>query len=103
MQNLSPETMNFLNKNKNKLIYIPLLTLDKNHHFYLKRKKELEDNYENFLSIRMIGEPADPQKHFNYNIDSKLSDLKDISLEHCLLLKIKFKKQLLLSKRDYLN
>lgn len=80
MQNLSPETMNFLNKNKNKLIYIPLLTLDKNHHFYLKRKKELEDNYENFLSIRMIGEPADPHKHFNYNIDSKLSDLKDISL-----------------------
>lgn len=80
MQNLSNETIQFLNKHKHKLIYIPLLSLDKNHHFYLKRKKELEDNYENFLSIRMIGEPADPHKHFNYNIDSKLSDLKDISL-----------------------
>jgi hypothetical protein len=56
------------------------MSLDKTHHFYLKRKKDLEDNYENFLSIRMIGEPADPQKHLNYTIDSKISDIKDISL-----------------------
>lgn len=80
MQNVSQETLNFTRAKRNKLIYIPLMSLDKTHHFYLKRKKDLEDNYENFLSIRMIGEPADPHKHFNYTIDSKISDLKDISL-----------------------
>lgn len=80
MQNLSQQTLNFINTRKNKLLYIPLDSLDKNHHFYLKRKKDLEDNYENFLSIKMIGEPADPHKHFNYTIDSKISDIKDISL-----------------------
>lgn len=80
MQNLSVKTMSFIKTRTNKLIYIPLESLDKNHHFYLKRKKELEDNYENLLAIKMIGEPADSHKHFNYTIDSKISDIKDISL-----------------------
>lgn len=80
MQNVSKETLHFTKSKSNKFIYIPLLSLDKTHHFYIKRKKELEDNYENFLSIRMIGEPADPHKHLNYTIDSKLSDIKDIGL-----------------------
>lgn len=80
MQNISPITLKFTQTRKNKLIYIPLDSLDKSHHFYLKRKKELEDNYENFLAIKMLGEPADSHKHFNYTIDSKISDIKDISL-----------------------
>lgn len=80
MQNLSDATLKFIRNKSSKLIYIPLMSLDKTHHFYLKRKKDLEDNYENFLSIKMLGEPADPHKHFNYTIDSKLSDIKDISL-----------------------
>lgn len=80
MQNISINTIKFTQMKKNKLIYIPLESLDKSHHFYLKRKKELEDNYENFLAIKMLGEPADSSKHFNYSIDSKISDIKDISL-----------------------
>ena len=80
MQNLSLPTIEFIKKQKEKLIYIPLISLDNTHHFYLKRKKEIEDNYENFLSLKMIGEPADPHKHLNMQIDSKISDIKDISL-----------------------
>lgn len=80
MQNLSQQTLNFTRTKSNKFIYIPLMSLDKTHHFYLKRKKELEENYENFLSLKMLGEPADPHKHFNYTVDSKLSDIKDIGL-----------------------
>lgn len=80
IQNLSAPTLKFIYSKNNKFIYIPLVSLDKNHHFYLKRKKDLENNYENFLSIRMIGEPCNSNKHLNYTIDSKISDIKDISL-----------------------
>lgn len=80
MQNISAATLEFTRTRKNKLIYIPLSSLDNSHHFYLKRKKELEDNYDNILSMKILGEPADPNKYFNYNIDSKISDIKDIGL-----------------------
>jgi hypothetical protein len=80
IQNISDSTLTFIKNKRDKLIYIPLLSLNKNHHLYTKKKKELEDNYENFLCIRMIGEPADPFKYFNYIVNSKISDIKNISL-----------------------
>lgn len=80
MQNLSEPTFKFIQKQKNKIIYIPLESLDNSHFFYLKRKKILEDNYENLISLKILSEPADAHKHFHYKMDSKVSEIKDIGI-----------------------
>lgn len=103
MQNISQKSLQFTCTRSEKLLYIPLHSLDKSHHFYLKRKKELEDNYENFLAIKMLGEPADPHKHFNYTLDSKLSDIKDISLGISDLAKDIFKEKAPQVKQKFIN
>ena len=80
MQNISKASLDFTRKKQGRLIYIPLGTLDKTHHFYLKRKREFDENYENILSLKILNEPANPKKHLHYTIDSKLSDIKDIGM-----------------------
>lgn len=87
LDDLSDQTNLFQKETLEDFIFVFIDTLEHKDSLFEKKRLVLEDNCNNILSLRLIGEVTDLPKHLNHSFDNYLTQAKDIGFGAGLLAK----------------